>query len=83
MNKIILALDRNPRGNLDDFVEEVRSKLIEKNLNLNVTRSDEMINITPFGIDKGYTLRKFLNTEKINPDSVAVSYTHLTLPTKA
>ena len=32
--QIILALDRNPRGNLDDFVEEVRSILIEKNLNL-------------------------------------------------
>ena len=68
--QIILALDRNPRGNLDDFVEEVRSKLIEKNLNLNVTRSDEMINITPLGIDKGSTLQKFLNLEKINPDSV-------------
>lgn len=68
--QIILALDRNPRGNLDDFVEEVRSILIEKNLNLNITRSDEMINIMPPGINKGSTLRKFLNDEKINPDSV-------------
>ena len=68
--QIILALDRNPRGNLDDFVEEVRSILKEKNLNLNITRSDEMINIMPLGIDKGFTLRKFLSAEKINPDSV-------------
>ena len=29
-----------------------------------------MINIMPPGINKGSTLRKFLNDEKINPDSV-------------
>lgn len=67
---IILALDRKPRINVDDFVTEVSSLLYEKKLNLNLTRSDEMINITPPNIDKGFALSNILKSENIDPKSV-------------
>ena len=67
---IILALDRNPRIDVDDFVNEVSDVLSEKNLELNITRSDEMINILPLEIDKGIALTNILKSENINPETV-------------
>ena len=67
---IILALDRNPRIDVDDFVNEVSDVLSEKNLKLNITRSDEMINILPLEIDKGIALTNILKSENINPETV-------------
>ena len=42
----------------------------KKNLDLNITRSDEMINLVPPNISKGFALEKILKSEKINPNSV-------------
>lgn len=67
---IILALDRNPRIDVDDFVNEVSDVLSEKNLELNITRSDEMINILPLEVDKGIALANILKSENINPETV-------------
>ena len=67
---VIIALDREPRINVDDFLNEVSEVLSEKNLDLNLTRSDEMINLMPPNITKGYALDKVLKSEKINPNSV-------------
>tara|TARA_B100001123_G_C15229817_1_gene994676 strand:- start:795 stop:1532 length:738 start_codon:yes stop_codon:yes gene_type:complete len=67
---VIIALDREPRINVDEFLNEVSEVISTKNLNLNLTRSDEMINLMPPNITKGYALEKLLKSEKINPDSV-------------
>ena len=67
---IILALDRNPKIDVDDFVNEVSDVLSEKNLELNITRSDEMINILPLEVDKGIALANILKSENINPETV-------------
>ena len=67
---VIIALDREPRINVDDFLHEVSEVISNKNLNLNLTRSDEMINLMPPNITKGFALDKVLQSEKINPNSV-------------
>jgi len=67
---VIIALDREPRINVDDFLNEVSDVLSKKNLDLNITRSDEMINLMPPNISKGFALEKILKSEKINPNSV-------------
>lgn len=68
--EIILALDRNPRVDLDLFVEEVKAVLEERKMNLVITRSDEMINIMPQGVDKGVGLSKALEILDIDQDNV-------------
>lgn len=68
--EVILALDRKPRVDLDFFVKEVEEVLKKKGLVLNVTRSDEMINVMPAGVDKGVGLRKVLEILGINRDGV-------------
>lgn len=59
--EVILALDREPRINLDTFEREVRDLLSRSNFDLNVTSSDEMINVIPFGVDKGQGLQTALD----------------------
>ena len=59
---VIIALDREPRINVDDFLNEVSEVLSEKNLDLNLTRSDEMINLMPPNITKGYALDMVLKS---------------------
>ena len=79
--QIILALDRKERIDLDHFVEEVSNILIQNKLELNITRSDEMINIIPQNIDKGIGLEKVLNLTGHNKEEViAVGDSYNDLP---
>ncbi len=55
--EVILALDREPRIDLDTFEIEIKQVLHRNHFDLNVTSSDEMINIIPAGVDKGYGLQ--------------------------
>ena len=68
--QIILALDRKERIDLDDFVEEVADILNKNKLELNITRSDEMINVMPKNIDKGIGIEKVLNMTGYNKEEV-------------
>lgn len=71
--EVILALDRQPRTNLDSFVKEVSGVILAKGLGLNVTRSDEMVNVMPLGVDKGLGLKKALEILDIDSEEVVAA----------
>lgn len=68
--EVILALDREPRIDLDTFETEIKQVLERNRLDLNVTSSDEMINVIPAGIDKGFGLQTALSMMGLREEGI-------------